>query len=156
MIEVKDTKNQYLSINPLYLIRPYQNKEINQIIKNKKLIETNLLSNPYYLEFNDSKPFLNLFKNNKDITSWLEKWEKLIQDQSKQSILNKMKSINPIYIPRNHLIEEVIESANEGDFSLFHQLNKVLETPFSFQEDSENYSLAPKENQIVKQTFCGT
>ena len=110
----------------------------------------------YYLEFNDSKPFLNLFQNNKDITSWLEKWEKLMQDQSKRSILNKMKSMNPIYIPRNHLIEEVIESANEGDFSLFHQLNKVLETPFSFQEDSENYSTAPKENQIVKQTFCGT
>ena len=132
-------------------------KDLLNLMKSHETDYTQTFSSlNYYLEFNDSKPFLNLFQNNKDITSWLEKWEKLIQDQSKQSILNKMKSINPIYIPRNHLIEEVIESANEGDFSLFHQLNKVLETPFSFQEDSENYSLAPKENQIVKQTFCGT
>ena len=87
---------------------------------------------------------------------WFKNWTNLFTNQDYSSVLDKMRNINPIYIPRNHLIEEVIELANQGDFSLFHEFNKVLESPFSLQKNKEKFSLAPNENQIVFQTFCGT
>ncbi len=109
-----------------------------------------------YLEFQNSKAFLDIFKNDKNLITWLKSWDELIHKNDKNLALKKMKSINPIYIPRNHLIEETIELANEGDFSLFHEFNKILETPFSFQKDKDKFLEVPNESQIVKQTFCGT
>tara|TARA_B100000287_G_scaffold414686_1_gene447517 strand:+ start:1243 stop:2694 length:1452 start_codon:yes stop_codon:yes gene_type:complete len=109
-----------------------------------------------YLEFQDSKAFFDIFKKDKVQKDWLKRWEELIHKNDKSLALKKMKSINPIYIPRNHLIEEAIELANEEDFSLFYELNEVLESPFTFQKDKNRFLEAPNENQIVKQTFCGT
>ena len=108
------------------------------------------------LEFDNPKVFKDLFEHEEKIEMWFKNWTNLFTNQDNSSVLDKMRNINPIYIPRNHLIEEVIELANQGDFSLFHEFNKVLESPFSLQKNKEKFSLAPNENQIVFQTFCGT
>ena len=108
------------------------------------------------LEFDNPKVFKDLFEHEEKIEMWFKNWTNLFTNQDYSSVLDKMRNINPIYIPRNHLIEEVIELANQGDFSLFHEFNKVLESPFSLQKNKEKFSLAPNENQIVFQTFCGT
>ena len=108
------------------------------------------------LEFDNPKVFKDLFEHEEKIEMWFKNWTNLFTNQDNSSVLDKMRNINPIYIPRNHLIEEVIELANQGDFSLFHEFNKVLETPFSLQKNKEKFSSVPNENQIVNQTFCGT
>ena len=108
------------------------------------------------LEFDNPKVFKDLFEHEEKIEMWFKNWTNLFTNQDYSFVLDKMRNINPIYIPRNHLIEEVIELANQGDFSLFHEFNKVLESPFSLQKNKEKFSLAPNENQIVFQTFCGT
>lgn len=42
-----------------------------------------------------------------------------------------MRAVNPLYIPRNHLVEQVIEAAVEqDDFAPFEALNEVLTRPF--------------------------
>lgn len=68
----------------------------------------------------------------------------------------KMDSINPLFIPRNHLVENVIQEALKGNFETFHEMNKVLENPFSEQSDYSHYTQPPKPNEVVKNTFCGT
>ena len=108
------------------------------------------------LEFDNPKVFKDLFEHEEKIEMWFKNWTNLFTNQDNSSVLDKMRNINPIYIPRNHLIEEVIELANQGDFSLFHEFNKVLESPFSLQKNKEKFSVVPNENQIVFQTFCGT
>jgi len=68
-----------------------------------------------------------------------------------------MYKVNPVFIPRNHLVEQAIKRATEdGDFSEFHLLNKVLSSPFSYKSDYERYGIPPRPDQEVKQTFCGT
>jgi serine/tyrosine/threonine adenylyltransferase len=67
-----------------------------------------------------------------------------------------MKGVNPVFIPRNHKIEQVIEAGLGGDFSPFHQMNKVLERPYEEQEELSGYKLAPRPEQVVHATFCGT
>ncbi|MGO8077889.1 hypothetical protein AB9F41_36475, partial [Rhizobium leguminosarum] len=45
-----------------------------------------------------------------------------------------MRRVNPAFIPRNHRVEQAIESAVEnGDFSLFEALLSVLSKPYEDQ-----------------------
>lgn len=68
----------------------------------------------------------------------------------------KMNLINPLYIPRNHLIENMISSALKSDYSLFTSMKEVLLNPFDKNLNFDAYSNPPKQNEVVLNTFCGT
>ena len=68
-----------------------------------------------------------------------------------------MRSANPLFIPRNHLVEEAIASAvNNNDFMPFDSLLAVLSRPFDDQPGFARYADPPRPDQVVHQTFCGT
>ena len=68
-----------------------------------------------------------------------------------------MCAVNPLYIPRNHQIEAAIRAAEDNaDFSVFHELHAVLQTPFEQQPLKDAYTLPPEPHEVVQQTFCGT
>ena len=90
---------------------------------------------------------------------WLERWKKRVVLDAQTSIQRqaRMYARNPVFIPRNHLIEEVIQAAvGEGDFNLFHQLVDILTHPFEYKSALKKYALAPRPEQVVNETFCGT
>jgi uncharacterized protein YdiU (UPF0061 family) len=64
---------------------------------------------------------------------------------------------NPLYIPRNHLIESVIQSAYQGNHSPFYELHERLKNPFSSdKKELDKFSRPPEESEKIKNTFCGT
>jgi uncharacterized protein YdiU (UPF0061 family) len=68
-----------------------------------------------------------------------------------------MRSVNPGFIPRNHLIEAVIDAAvNRDDFAPFDELLTVLSKPDEDQPEFARYAQAPEPHQRVFRTFCGT
>ena len=68
-----------------------------------------------------------------------------------------MDSVNPIFIPRNHLIERAIQEATHSkNYSLMKALNTVLEFPFEYQNDSVHFMVPANDENEVLQTFCGT
>lgn len=90
---------------------------------------------------------------------WLEQWRKQVAKEHADlnAIQLKMLAINPAYIPRNHLVEEVIQAAVKNqDFSLFYRLLERLEQPFEYNPDQQVYAHSPKPYQVVEKTFCGT
>lgn len=90
---------------------------------------------------------------------WLEQWEgRLGQEETSPDERQKdMYSTNPAFIPRNHLIEDVIERAvNHDDLSAFHTLVETLDQPYTYNPKREKYALPPRVDQIVPNTFCGT
>ena len=67
-----------------------------------------------------------------------------------------MKSVNPLVIPRNHKVEEALESANNNDLLPLKKLIKILEKPYEKTKESIDYqSPAPASDKKYK-TFCGT
>ena len=98
----------------------------------------------------DRATFYDLFKDDSVGKNWLKQFE--ISDKN----LTTMQAANPIYIPRNHQIEQAIQDGVEGDFTLFHRLAEVLKTPYTAQENCKDLEAAPAANEIVTQTFCGT
>ena len=67
-----------------------------------------------------------------------------------------MNAINPLYIPRNHRIEEAIQNAVDGDFEAFDTLRIVLERPYELHDEFRHLADAPAAGERVLQTFCGT
>jgi uncharacterized protein YdiU (UPF0061 family) len=91
--------------------------------------------------------------------AWLQDWKARLQSETVNSAdrLDVMRRANPFIIPRNHLIERVIRSAEDlSDFTPFHQLHVALQTPFAINETTTPFSLAPSREQRIQNTFCGT
>lgn len=90
---------------------------------------------------------------------WLERWRQRLdnEDTALAEQKAKMAAANPVFIPRNHLVEEALEDAVErGDYTRFHELMEVLEDPFTYRASHERFALAPKPEERVAATFCGT
>ena len=69
----------------------------------------------------------------------------------------EMYQANPVFIPRNHLVEEAIEAAEtQQNFVPFHELVDILAQPFEYQEMLARFATPPRPEQVVRQTFCGT
>jgi serine/tyrosine/threonine adenylyltransferase len=90
--------------------------------------------------------------------AWQQAWQaRMAQDRADlQARLATMRAANPVYIPRNHRVEQAIAAANTGDFEPFHRLVKVLARPFENQPENAAYANPPAAVEEVRQTFCGT
>jgi serine/tyrosine/threonine adenylyltransferase len=92
------------------------------------------------------------------VKDWLVRWRQRIANEPPRPDRSaQMNAVNPLYIPRNHLVEEAIQRATDlGDFTAFQELVAVLENPFQQQLGRERYALPPRPEERVLQTFCGT
>ena len=77
-------------------------------------------------------------------------------NKSSQSSLNLMRANNPSVIPRNHIMEQVLEDATNGDLKPLNDFLTALETPYKNRPDLKPYQSPPKQEEAVYQTFCGT
>jgi uncharacterized protein YdiU (UPF0061 family) len=92
----------------------------------------------------------SMFAEPADFNAWTEKWLALAPDA------NLMDRVNPVYIPRNHLVEEALGAATAGDLGPFRRLVDVLTHPYSERPGLERYAgPAPVEFGSYR-TFCGT
>ena len=102
---------------------------------------------------------LALFNHAESFTQWADKWRQRLRQEASDDNERKamMRRVNPVYIPRNHLIEAAIRAAEDhGDFSVFHALHDILQRPYDFQPGKQAYMQPPQPHEIVHKTFCGT
>ncbi len=96
------------------------------------------------------------FKNTEAISGWLDRWRTRMQAIVPNEAFALMRRSNPIFIPRNHRVEEVIAAGYEGNFAPFHKLHAVLKNPFTEQPENAEFENAPTPDEVVCATFCGT
>ena len=89
---------------------------------------------------------------------WLERWHRRLAQQPTSTTAEAMRSVNPIYIPRNHLVEEALTAAfDHGDLTLVERLLDVTTQPYEEQPGLDYYAQpAPQEFTACYKTFCGT
>ena len=100
-----------------------------------------------------------LFEFPDNAQPWLERWHTRLAQESTSSTERQalMYCNNPVFIPRNHLVEAAIVSATDrGDLSTFDQLVDTLEKPYQYRKALALFATPPKPDQVVRQTFCGT
>ena len=88
--------------------------------------------------------------------AWLTRWHARLADQDAIETATAMDAVNPLYIPRNHHVEDALQAAELGDISPFTELLQVLKTPFTPQAGADAYAGARPEGLPRYRTFCGT
>ena len=90
---------------------------------------------------------------------WLKRWRQRLATDPQNSATRQagMYAANPVFIPRNHLVEEAIDAAtSQNDFEPFNALVDVLSNPGLYDKNKARYAIPPRADQVVSQTFCGT
>ncbi|GBR71144.1 protein adenylyltransferase SelO [Gluconobacter kanchanaburiensis] len=103
-----------------------------------------------------TEDFVTLFGGNAKIENWLRDWQARLdrEERSAEACYADMQATNPRLIPRNHRIEEAIQSALMGNYAPFQRLNTALAHPFD--DGSEGLDAPPSPHEAVRNTFCGT
>ncbi|WP_205669535.1 protein adenylyltransferase SelO [Aliiroseovarius marinus] len=88
---------------------------------------------------------------------WVARYQhRLTHDGDHPSRAAAMNAVNPIYIPRNHKVEEALTSASNGDMEAFDRLLEILATPYDEQPGADAYALPAPDGFGPYTTYCGT
>lgn len=129
-------------------------EELLQLMQTHQLDYTNTFSAlQFEIDF-DPNPLQKA-----ELKVWVEKWKLRISENTKgfETAKSIMQENNPVFIPRNHMVEEALNKAVKGDFSLYNKLLNILKTPYKYNENFHTYIMPPdKIFEESYQTFCGT
>ncbi|NYG54405.1 protein adenylyltransferase SelO family protein [Nocardioides perillae] len=106
----------------------------------------------------DAEPLRGLFLDLAGVDAWLERWRALAPSSEVAA------GANPVYVARNHLVEEALaaatgsaESDGEPDLGPLERLVDVLRAPYDERPGLERYAApAPQDFAAAYRTFCGT
>ncbi len=98
----------------------------------------------------DADPTRGLFHDVAAFDAWVERWRALGPDA------DVMDRVNPVYIPRNHLVEEALTAATEGDLDLLERLLDAVASPYDERPGLERYTATAPKDFGAYRTFCGT
>ena len=140
-------------------IKTYEKKlfplidELLDIMKKNKLDYTNT-----FLAISQNYFDKNILIKESNFALWIKKWKASINKySSKEEAKRLMKKNNPFIIPRNHLVEEALFEAENGNLKPFQNLIDVIENPYKQRDNLEKF-IEPPEHKFEErfQTFCGT
>ncbi|HEY8588406.1 MAG TPA: YdiU family protein [Naasia sp.] len=98
----------------------------------------------------DSAPARRLFRDTAAFDQWAARWLALGPDA------DAMDRVNPVYIPRNHLVEEALAAAGDGDLEPVTRLLEAVTAPFDERDGFERYAERAPEDFGLYTTYCGT
>ncbi|MFC6093977.1 protein adenylyltransferase SelO [Saccharothrix lopnurensis] len=99
----------------------------------------------------DTGPARELFLDLAGIDAWIARWRALGPDG------DAMDRVNPVHIPRNHLVEEALTAATGGDRAPLERLLDAVTSPYDERPGFERYAEpAPADFGADYRTFCGT
>jgi serine/tyrosine/threonine adenylyltransferase len=101
-----------------------------------------------------------LFEEPADFDAWDIKWRARLAQEPQDEATRRaaMRAANPIYIPRNHKVEEALAAAiQDSDYGPFERLIAVLAKPFEERPGLEAYATPQSADEARRyRTYCGT
>ncbi len=95
-------------------------------------------------------PARDLFLDLAGYDTWAERWRAVGPDP------DAMDRVNPVHVPRNHLVEEALDAATSGDVTPLTGLLEAVTQPFVVRPGMERYAEPAPADFARYQTFCGT
>lgn len=150
---------------PQLLEKSWRNRFAAKIgITHSRPDDTDLIESLLSLMQTDNADFTNTFRalgtptardqfaNREAFDVWAKNWQSRLESEPPTDAL--LLASNPAIIPRNHRIEQIIESAVAGDMLPFEHLMRALASPF--EDTDPDLTRPPTTAEIVPATFCGT
>ncbi len=128
----------------------YKKINLSNDNKNKELV-IELLDLMHIHKLDYTNTFIDLKYGKLDgkiFQNWMDKYSLRKKEKYHQ--------INPLIIPRNHIIEEIINDSKNEDYKLLYLFNKVIRKPYEENNVDKKFLTPPDDHQKVYQTYCGT
>ena len=97
----------------------------------------------------------SLFAEPEPFDAWATRREALLP-ADRAAVAAAMNRVNPVYIPRNHLVEEALTAATAGDLAPFRRLVDVVSDPYEQRPDLDDYARPAPAGCDPYVTYCGT
>lgn len=107
----------------------------------------------------DLDPMAARFADDSGFREWAADWLVRVRTQNLplDVVTGRMDAHNPIYIPRNHLVEAALAAAqDEGDLAPLNELVSVVTQPFALRNGAERFAEPNPNGSGGYRTFCGT
>jgi serine/tyrosine/threonine adenylyltransferase len=124
--------------------------EVLALLKESRVDYTSFFRGLSQVARGEAEPTRGLFINLPGADDWISRWRALNPDAA------LMDRSNPIYIPRNHLVEEALTAATGGDLEPLQQLLTAIIAPFDERAGFERYATPAPDDFGDYRTFCGT
>lgn len=85
-----------------------------------------------------------------ELGEWYAEWLALGPDA------DAMDAVNPAVIARNHLVDEALAAASDGDLAPFERMLDAVRRPFEVRAGFERYTQPPAPEIGPHVTYCGT
>ncbi|MCI4650899.1 protein adenylyltransferase SelO [Phaeodactylibacter sp.] len=135
---------------------------VNQVEEDRDLVNSGLKLlakwrvdyTNFFTELRRGGDLINKLREEEAFENWYSRWEKArLRGTSLTKSNALMAQTNPVVIPRNHLVEEVLQSAVAGDMQPFLSFLQELSSPY---DDGLSLQTVPAGFDASYQTFCGT
>ena len=92
------------------------------------------------------------------LDAWAARWREQLGHEGADlgEVAAAMDRVNPVYVPRNHQVEDALAAATAGDLGPFERLVDVVTRPFDERPGLEAYAAPAPSSWGSYQTFCGT
>jgi uncharacterized protein YdiU (UPF0061 family) len=98
----------------------------------------------------DVEPVRRLFLDLAAFDDWTRRW------QASGPIADRMDRTNPVYIPRNHLVEQALDAAAADDLDPVHRLLEAVSDPYRERSGLRRFAEPGPTDSGPYRTYCGT
>lgn len=106
----------------------------------------------------DGALFESLLPSPDAMAPWIADWWERIAQEPTGPLEHAaaMDAVNPLYIPRNHMLEAALAAAEAGDLAPWLELLDVVRNPYVARPGLERFALPAPADFGPYTTFCGT
>jgi uncharacterized protein YdiU (UPF0061 family) len=122
--------------------------------KDNELIKE-LLDLMHIFKLDYTNTFVLIRNNNLKKFDFMLDWVSKLNQRKKLNKKIEAKNSNPMIIPRNHIVEKVLNESTNGNFKNLNNFISLLKKPYE-SSIPEEYITEPTNEEKVYQTFCGT
>jgi len=104
----------------------------------------------------DRKALLTTGLYHEPMNAWLDRYDERIKHIDKQERKKQMLASNPKYVLKNYMLQEAIDAAEEGDFSVVEDLFNIATSPFDEHLEFERWAGATPDAFKNKKLSCSS
>ena len=131
--------------------------QINNHNENDEKLIIELLDLMHVFKLDFTNTFIEIDNDQINKHDFMKNWHSKLKVRRK---INKKfdkynNKYNPKIIPRNHIVEKVVNESENGKYDNLYKFIENLNDPYS-NEVNSIFQKGPTEDEKVHQTFCGT
>ena len=148
--------NQRLGLD----VKEGSNNNLNLILELLGALESSVMDyNVFFYEltkinsFDEVSSITNLCTFREPLINWFKSYKEVCEKENStfEKRMKIMKKVNPKYIIKNYMLQDAIQLAHEGDYSLVNEMLNIAQNPFDEHKEFEKYSKpTPQEFANVK------